>query len=162
MADAYSIKTYTFKQNDSRTICCKSLPELDDSLFRGSNATAIVIPDGIISIGEKSFNQCVNLETVTIPDSVTSIDESAFNTCSSLTSVTIPNNVNAIGDYAFYGCTSLTGITIKATTPPTLGVNALTNTNNCPIYVPNDSVAVYQSASGWSSFSSRIQAMPSA
>lgn len=160
MAKDYSIKTYTFKQNDSKTICCKSLSELGEGLFRGSNATSIVIPDGITSIGEESFYKCADLETVTIPNSVTSIGKYAFYGCTSLTSVTIPNNVTSIGIGAFYDCNSLTGITINATTPPTLGTNALKNTNNCPIYVPNGSVAAYKAASGWSAYSSRIQAIP--
>jgi hypothetical protein len=33
-------------------------------------------------------------------------------------------------------------------------------TNNCPIYVPSASVETYKSASGWSGYASRIQAIP--
>jgi hypothetical protein len=41
-----------------------------------------------------------------------------------------------------------------------LGNNAFYNTNNCPIYVPSASVNAYKSASGWSTYASRIQAIP--
>jgi len=32
-------------------------------------------------------------------------------------------------------------------------------TNNCPIYVPTSSVDAYKTATGWNSYSSRIQAI---
>ena len=51
-------------------------------------------------------------------------------------------------------------VTVNATTPPTLGESALDYTNNCPIYVPAASVDVYKAASGWSTYASRIQAIP--
>ena len=38
--------------------------------------------------------------------------------------------------------------------------NAFDNTNNCPIYVPAESVSAYQSAPNWSTHASRIQAIP--
>jgi len=39
-------------------------------------------------------------------------------------------------------------------------VNAFNSTNDCPIYVPSESVEVYKAADNWSSLSSRIQAIP--
>lgn len=89
-----------------------------------------------------------NLVSVEIGDCVTSIGEQAFNGCSSLTSIDIPNSVTSIGNSAFYNCTSLTSTTINAIVPPTLGIRAFNNTNNCPIYVPDASVDIY-TASGW-------------
>jgi hypothetical protein len=40
-----------------------------------------------------------------------------------------------------------------------LGSSAFGSTNNCPIYVPSGSVSNYKSATNWSSYSSRIQAI---
>ena len=65
------------------------------------------IPDGITSIGDHAFQNCIELTSVTIPDSVTSIGNCAFYGCTSLTSVTIPDSVTSIGDNAFSGCTGL-------------------------------------------------------
>jgi len=39
-------------------------------------------------------------------------------------------------------------------------VSALENTNNCPIYVPSASVNAYKTATNWSTYASRIQAIP--
>ena len=43
--------------------------------------------------------------------------------------------------------------------PPSLGLNAFLNTDNCIIYVPAESVAAYKSAEGWSEYADRIQAL---
>jgi len=40
-----------------------------------------------------------------------------------------------------------------------LGRDVFYDTNNCPIYVPAASVDAYKSASGWSAYASRIQAI---
>ncbi|MCD8389405.1 MAG: leucine-rich repeat protein [Oscillospiraceae bacterium] len=49
--------------------------------------TAVVIEDGVASIGNCAFYYCSNLTSVTIPDSVTSIGYEAFYECTSLTDV---------------------------------------------------------------------------
>ena len=70
--------------------------------YQGSGGD-VVIPDGVISIGDGAFAYCGSLKSVTIPDSVTSIDSSAFADCNSLAHITIPNSVTNIGYRAFSG-----------------------------------------------------------
>lgn len=140
-----------------------SVKSIGSSAFNScSSMTSVTIGNNVKSIGSNAFFFCTGLTSVTIPNSVTSIGGSAFIYCYGLTSVTIGNSVTSIGGSAFNSCSGLTSITIKATTPPTLANNnAFTNTNNCPIYVPAESVETYKAASGWSSLASRIQAIPS-
>jgi hypothetical protein len=97
-----------------------------------------------------------NLVSVEIGDCVTSIDNYAFRDCTSLTSINIPSGVTSIGWYAFRNCSGLTSITINATTPPTLSLRVFDYTNNCPIYVPCESVAAYKAASEWINYANRI------
>ena len=126
-----------------------------------SSLTSIDIPSGVTWIRNETFANCSGLTSVTIPNSVTSIGDSAFYRCSTLTSITLPNSLGTISIYAFRYCTSLTSIIIEATTPPRLSnVNAFQYTNNCPIYVPAESVDAYKAADKWSSLASRIQAIP--
>lgn len=149
-----------------------------------SSLTSINIPSGVISIGMNAFAGCKSLSSIIIPSGVTIIENSTFNGCSSLTnieipsgvttisghafggnrsltSITIPNSVTSIGLSAFFGCSSLTSITVNAVTPPTLSSsNVFQDTNDCPIYVPSESVDAYKGASNWSAYSSRIQAIP--
>ena len=137
--------------------------------------TEAIIGSCITSIGRDAFSSCSGLTSVgvvgsgasvEIPSGVTSIGRDAFNSCTSLTSVTIPDNVTSIGMSAFYNCRSLTSITVEATTPPELinGYNTFTNTNNCPIYVPCESLDTYKTATGfsgnWSDYAIRIYGIP--
>lgn len=99
--------------------------------------------------------------TAEMLNGVTSISSYAFYQCGNLTSVEIPSSVTSIGAYAFNDCRSLTSITVEATTPPTLGYRAFDVTPaNLVIYVPSESVETYKSASGWSTYASKIQAIP--
>lgn len=137
-----------------------SVTSIGNYAFESCEALAsITIPDSVTSIGYGTFKACTALTSITIPNSVTEIGGGAFATCSGLTNVTIPNSVTSISEFAFSGCTSLTNVTIEATTPPTIGAEVFRSTD-CPIYVPAQSVDTYKAASGWSSYASRIQAIP--
>ena len=76
------------------------------------NKSHVVIPNGVMKIGDGVFYRCANLTNITIPNSVTSIGRSAFSGCTRLTNIEIPNSVRIIDLYAFYGCANLTNITI--------------------------------------------------
>jgi hypothetical protein len=65
---------------------------------------SVVIPEGVISIGDSAFRWLNNLTNVTIPKSVTSIGNSAFESCGKLTNITISESVISIGNNAFSGC----------------------------------------------------------
>jgi hypothetical protein len=118
------------------------------------------IPNGITSIDDSAFYRCKSLTSIDIPDSVTSIGNGAFSDCFGLTSVTIGSGVTSIGTGAFQFSSGLTSITVNAITTPSLGTVAFRSTNECPIYVPSASVETYKSATNWSTYASRIQAIP--
>ena len=124
-----------------------------------SSLISITIPDSVTAIGESAFSSCRSLISITIPDSVTTIEKYTFQGCNSLTSITIPDGLTTIkGDYAFYYCSKLKSVYCKATTPPSLGGNYAfaSDAYNLKIYVPNESVDAYKSASGWSKYASKI------
>ena len=121
--------------------------------------TNVTIPDTVKTLGNGAFQNCSSLKNVTIPDGVTSINMWTFDSCTSLTSITIPESVTSIQNYAFRDCSALTAITVLAATPPTLGTNAFSNTNNCPIYVPAASLNAYKTASNWIEYADRIFAI---
>ena len=73
---------------------------------------AVVVENGVTTIGKYAFSACRSLSSITIPESVTTIGGSAFSYCSSLTSITLPQGLTAIGRSAFSDCSSLTGITL--------------------------------------------------
>lgn len=155
--------------NEAFRICNKlssvTIPDSVTTIGNGafsncSGLTSVTIGSGVTSIGGGVFGYCYGLTSVTIPDSVTSIGTQAFNVCSGLTSVTIGSGVTSISDYAFWMCGSINSMTIHAPTPPTIGTYVFGLGTNYPIYVPAASVNAYKSASGWSDYASRIQAIP--
>lgn len=125
------------------------------------DTTGIITRDEILKVNgtivtPSSFKEIVFGDCIT---SIGTLNDSVTIGCCQgfpITAVTIPDNVSIIGNYAFYGCSSLTSITVEATIPPTLGNNVFDNTNNCPIYVPSESVNAYKTAEGWSDYKNLI------
>lgn len=101
-----------------------------------------------------------HLKNLIIGDNTETIGNWAFDGFNTLTNVTIGTGVTSIGEDAFRFCNALTSVTINAITPPTLGDTAFYSTNNCPIFVPCQSVVQYKAASGWREYNSRIFGIP--
>ena len=148
---------YSYSTMESAVVgsCVTTIGER--AFYKCSSLTTVTITNSVTSIGNSAFYSCSGLTSINIPNSVTSIGKYAFLDCSGLTSITIPNSVTSIVDEAFSWCSSLTSITINALTPPKLGASVFDNTNDCPIYVPEESVNAYKAASGWRVYKSRIQ-----
>lgn len=124
----------------------------------------VIIPNNVSFFSSESFRGCTSLTAVTLPEYYNSyIGSNAFQGCNNLKNITIPSETTAIDASAFSGCTSLQYIKILRENGIVAlwNTNALTNTNNCPIYVPSNLVNTYKSANNWSSYASRIQAIPS-
>jgi hypothetical protein len=152
----------------------------DDGTLLSSSDTVSGLSIGDYLIKVTDYEQCVTSTTIsvtirgesqdtlsqnpicetgnyTIPNSVKIIGDRAFEGCMGLTSVTIGTSVTTIGNSAFFGCTGLTEMYIKVSTPPSVGSNAFSGVSNTiPVHVPCGSEIIYQSDSGWSSFSNII------
>ena len=141
--------------------------EINNQGYSESDLVSLIIGNCVTSIicslnDRYNFTDFINMSSVTISNTVTTINDFAFRGCSGLTNVTIGSGITTIGEDAFYSCSGLTGITINATVPPTLdGDFMFDKTNNCPIYVPAESVEAYKNASIWKDYyEDRIQPIP--
>lgn len=136
------------------------------------------------SIGNYAMSGCMSLITVNIPNAV-SIGRGAMQNCPSLTSVNMPNistidagtvlncislkslnmpNVTSIGESAMANCILLKSVRLGASQVATLAnTNALLITpianGTGYIYVPDDLVDSYKTATNWSVYADQIRPM---
>lgn len=175
----------TFYNCNISNIDLNGVTEIGECAFiKSSGFTSITIPPSVTYFGNNAFSGASNLNSVTIDYSSnatlgqyqfyglpitsltigsnpTKISGRMFSNCTKLTTLVIPSNISYIGTSAFYNCSGLTSITLESTTPPTLDSrDSFNNKNNCPIYVPPESVDAYKAASSWVNYKSRIQAIP--
>jgi hypothetical protein len=78
----------------------------------GHKITAVMIPEGVRSIGDSAFSSCSLLTTVAIPNSVESIGMYAFASCHSLSAAILPGNLTVLSSFLFFDCSSLESISI--------------------------------------------------
>lgn len=114
--------------------------EISEDAFNGNDTiTTVILPDGVISVGDYAFAFCDNLETIElneglqiigegafygynstnkiksiiIPSTVTEIEKNSFRSCQNLENVIFSgDNITTIGEYAFLECTKLSSITL--------------------------------------------------
>lgn len=77
-----------------------------------SAATALVLEEGVTSIGPSAFLGFTALTSITLPGTVKTIGIAAFAGCTGLVQVTIPEGVQTIDFVAFQECCNLTTVSL--------------------------------------------------
>lgn len=130
-----------------------SLKDTFYTCYRLKNAPEI--PSGVTSL-YNTFSYCGLVTVQNIPESVTDM-KFAFSNCSSLVNVPpIPSGVTEMM-YIFFGCSSLKEVTFLNTTPTSYSSILSECSKLETIYVPDESVDAYKTASGWSQFADKIK-----
>lgn len=110
------------------------------------------IPDNVTSIGYGAFAGS-SVECITMGDQVVSIDSYAFSHCRKLKSVTLSYGLTHLGRFnAFLSSANLETIYCRALVPPTYTDTQMSDFPNLKIYVPEQSLSLYQNNAGWSPF----------
>ncbi len=78
--------------------------------------TDVEIPNGVITIGDFTFMNAVDIKSVIIPNTVTRIGFEAFSGCSDLTYIKIPSSVTDIEESVFSSCSNLQEVEINTYT----------------------------------------------
>ena len=76
------------------------------------NNTKLTLKNGMVSISQQAFIDCVNLTGITLPASLKEIGSAAFSGCTGLKSIVIPDGVEKLESAVFQKCTNLESITI--------------------------------------------------
>ena len=119
-ADGYAtIKGYT---GDPKTLEIPS--EIDGHPVRsiathafGGHESAlkrVIIPEGVVSIGDYAFANAPLLSKVTLPSTLESIGRGAFSNCAALTDITLPDRLKSLDAEVFDSCTRLGKLKIPA------------------------------------------------
>lgn len=85
MEMAPGINTIELELDATDTIC--------DCLFKGTEITSCVIPEGVKSIGSEVFENCSLLKTVNLPSSLEEIGYHTFEGCTAVEKIIIPVSV---------------------------------------------------------------------
>lgn len=118
----------------------------------------------VTEINELAFYNS-KLSIIYLPNTVKTINRSAFASSDSLETVHLGSDIETIGVYAFTNCSNLQKLYIRATTPPSLGENALERDDpvsggyayiGCLIYVPESAVDTYVNDPDWAPYKDYI------
>lgn len=141
-----------------------SVPSGDNTLLNSLIDRSITeISNGeVTSIGYSAFRACKKLKTATFTKATTFYGYT-FYECTSLSKLDF-NRIDQIRDNVFNGCTALKTLIIRSSSVCTLMyTNSFTNTPIATsttegfIYVPDDLVDSYKSATNWSTYASKIK-----
>lgn len=156
--------------------------------FRLIDPSVLEFPDSLTYLGGQCFYQLTKITSITFGNNIKTIDNYSLSRGSSanttLTSLRFPNSLETIGTLAFrcmarlsiidFGTgiktirarafegvsnSYLTTLIVRATTPPNLSSTAFNSLTNCSLYVPRDSISLYEIATNWKSFLGRIYAI---
>ena len=75
----------------------------------------VVLPEGLLSIGEAAFRECSNLRQVTFPNTLNEIGVDAFREDKNLETAMLPEDLLTIGKGAFCECYNLRQVTFPKT-----------------------------------------------
>ena len=169
-----SLASVTFGENSQLT-------EIGGSAFYNcSSLASIEIPNSVIIIEEEAFDKCTSLKELFIEDGYTTLEleedcsfsdcpletiylgrnlsfdsygSSPFKNIKTLKTLTVGADVTEILGKTFYDCSNLESIYMKGV-PPIITDDTFSNTSYyvTTLYVPQGTLAFYQSANVWKNF----------
>lgn len=103
---------FSGKENITAVVLPNGLETIGRAAFSQTSLENIVIPDGVKTISEYAFRECLKLTSVVLPKGLNSLGKGVF-VASNLQSISIPNSINVIPESTFQGCKNLKSVTIS-------------------------------------------------
>lgn len=135
------------------------------SFYNCFNIALTELPSGLTSIGDNAFSGC-KLKITKIPDNVTTIGLRAFDSCKYIKTLELPKSLVSIGSNCFTRCSELATVILpNVEVVPELGSHAFGSqyfetpiyNGTGYIYVPDDLVDSFKSATNWSTYADQIK-----
>ena len=104
--------------------------------FYGCLLLSVTIPASVSTIAEEAFYDCPNLSNVDMANGVASIADFAFSDCLKLTNITIPGSVTNIEYDAFWDSANLAGVYFTGNAPTVGAVPFQSDTHATIYYLP--------------------------
>ena len=137
-------KTNTLILGCYSTLIPYGVKSIGNNAFHAEKLSSIIIPNTVISIGDKAFYGCSELSSIIIPNSVKTIGNNAFESCMSLRSIVLGESVEALGDQVFGGCWALKNVTFF-NTPKAVGENIFFECESLnTISIPNGQTSQFE------------------
>lgn len=160
---ASSIIKYKYNNNISiNAIDCVNATSIDSTAMTNCISLKSINMPVASSISSSAINNCISLKSINMP-TVTIVGGSALTNCLSLKSISMPVATN-IGSGAMLNCILLKSVRIGASQVCTLEhTNTFANTpiskGTGYIYVPDELVDSYKTATNWSVYAEQIRPM---
>lgn len=104
-----------YNGNDEEVIIPNRILKIKDRAFENCKNIKKVQMPYVHEIGNYAFNGCTSLEEVFVSDiNLSSIGNCAFMNCKSLKDFTVPQRIKIISKGAFLGCENLTNVTLNS------------------------------------------------
>ncbi len=122
----------------------ESLSVISEEAFSNNSARVITFPDGIDTISDRAFMNCIYLREVHFPSRLKTVGNEAFEGCWEIREITLPEGATSIGDKAFSYCKKLTKA-ILPTTVTHIGTEAFSFCEKLQeVTLPNSSADISQ------------------
>lgn len=130
-----------------------SVNSIAASAFDSTDIQSIVIPEGILAVGDDCFANTTALTKVVFPNSVTTYGDRLFNNAV-VEEVTYGTGTEEIGWGQFVGDKNLRTVTCLATKVPNAKVSFFDDgpESSATLFVPAESLDDYKTADGWRYF----------
>ena len=151
------IKPRTFQYlNIEKLILGENVTEIGKQAFSNcENLNIIEFKKNLKKIGNQAFECCTSLLELNLPEGVEYIETGAFNNCSNLVTLTLPSTL-LFFDCNLEGCDSLSSISLYCEKPPLISEYSFGPptevAQRVTIYVPENSVSLYETAPFWRLF----------
>lgn len=143
---------FGFRSSLKALILCEGITSIGDSAFNDCSTFTggLTIPDSVTSIGIEAFRDCGGFSNVlSLGKNIVTIKSGAFLNCSGFTGdLIIPDSVTTIESDALAGCSGFTGSLILGKNLSSIGERAFYDCSGFtgPLYIPNSVSTITASA----------------